>query len=251
MQDEEPSFRDISKSRPRPFERPDEEIIEQLNRSHRAAWLVLLGLLVCFVPSAILVFIGRAGVLPLAVGEYFGAAALVVWFLAAFLWIGRRMAPPPEANEERILRKRIDSIQNLWRWFTVLFVCTAFTTTFTTTFSLSRALARAGSLHLIAALIVGVTFVFAILLYVLAIFYGPGYLSGRLRVANDELARALHARAFKAGYLMLMFMLGGVLLATLYRPALTIPALCWVLYAGFAIPTLYYVILQWRIGSGD
>jgi hypothetical protein len=50
---------------------------------------------------------------------------------------------------------------------------------------------------------------------------------------------------------MLMFMLGGVLLATLYRPALTIPALCWVLYAGFAIPTLYYVILQWRIGSGD
>jgi hypothetical protein len=246
MQGEEPSFRDISKNRRRPFERPDEEIIEQLNRSHRAMWLVLLGLLVCFVPSAILVFIGRAGVLPLAVGEYFGAATLVVWFLAVFLWIGRRMAPPPEANEERILRKRIDSIQSFWRWFTVFFVCIAFTTTL----SLSGALERIHSSHPIPAFIVGVTFVFVILLYMLMTFYGPGYFNRSLRVANDELARALHARAFKAGYLVLMVMLGGVLLATLYRPALTIPALCWVLYAGFAIPTLYYVILQWRAGAG-
>jgi hypothetical protein len=243
MQGEGPSAKD---NRRRSFERPNDEILAQLKHSHRAMWFVLLGLLICLIASVVAVFAGRVGSVPLVVGEYFGAATLVVWFLAVFLWIGRRIAPPPEANEERILRTRIDSIQSVWRVMTVFFVFFAFTTTF----SVSGGLVRINPHHPALALFAGAVLVFVILLYMLAVFYGPGYLNSGLRIVNDELALALQARAFKAGYLVLMVMLGGALLADLYRPALIIPTLCWMLFAGFAMPTLYYVILQWRTGSG-
>jgi hypothetical protein len=228
------------------LERSDEEILNQLKHSHRAMWFMVLFLLVCLVLSAVLVFAGPVGV-SRATAEYFAAGALILWVLVAVFWFGRRIAPPPEANEERILRKRIDAMQNGWRLTMVFFVCMAFTTTF----SLSRALEHAHSLRPVAAMIVGSTLAFVLLLYSLAAFYGPGYLNVSLRIVNDELARALHARAFKAGYLALMVMLACALPTILYRPALVGPTLCWVLYAGFAIPTLYYVILQWRAGIGE
>lgn len=246
MQGERPSAGNIPNSRRRSFGRSDEEIIDQLKRSHRVAGFMLLGLLVCLVASVVLVFGGPAIAVPRAVGEYLAAATLIVWALAV-LRFSRRINPPPEANEERFLRKRIDAFQGTWRWLTVYIGGIAFTTTF----AISGGLQRTHSLHPPLAQFAGSIFVFVILLYSFGVFYGPGYLSGSFRIINDELARALHARAFKAGYLALMVMLGGVLLVALYRPALIIPALCWVLFAGFALPTLYYVILQWRTGSGD
>jgi hypothetical protein len=230
----------------RRFERPDEEILDQLKRSRRAGWFMLFGCLVCIVSSVVLVFLGRVGAIPPIAAEYSTAAIVIVWVLATIFRF-RHFPPPLEANEERILRKRIDSIQSVWRWLTVFCVGIAVMTTFGT----SRMLGPVNSSHPLLALFAGSTFVFVILLYSLMVFYGPGYLDGSYRVINDELARALHARAFKAGYLALMVMLGGVLLTVLYRPALTIPALCWTLFAGFAMPALYYVILQWRAGSGD
>jgi hypothetical protein len=38
----------------------------------------------------------------------------------------------------------------------------------------------------------------------------------------------------------------AALLATILRPDLALAALAWALYAGFALPTLYYVIADWR-----
>jgi hypothetical protein len=227
-------------------ERSDEEILAQIRRSHRAMWFVLLGLLLSLIASAAAVFAGRIGIVPPAAVEYFGAATLIVWFLAVFFPFSRRFNPPPEANEERILRKRIDAFESYWRVMAVALVFFAFTTTF----GISGSLVRLSSRYPVLALFGGGVLVLVVLLYMLAVFFGPGYLNSRLHVVNDELVRALHARAFKAGYLALMIMLGGALLAGLYRPALIIPTLCWVLFAGFAMPTLYYVILQWRAGAG-
>jgi hypothetical protein len=48
-----------------------------------------------------------------------------------------------------------------------------------------------------------------------------------------------------------MMLLGGVLLIELWRPDLTLRAVSWALYAGFALPALYYVIADWRASSGD
>ncbi|HTW33407.1 MAG TPA: hypothetical protein VMD53_02230 [Rhizomicrobium sp.] len=227
-------------------ERSDAEILEQLKRSQHAVWFVILSLMGCLVASGAVVFAGYVGAVPPVVGEYFGAATLIVWFLAVFLRLSRRINPPPEANEERILRKRIDALQSRWRLMAVFFVLFAFTTTF----SVSRALEQLSARYPALALLGGSIFVFVILLYALVAFYGPRYLDSNHRVINDELSHALLARALKAGYLLLMFMVGGVLLAILYRPALAVPVLCWALFAGFAMPTLYYVILQWRTGSG-
>ncbi|MEI9885991.1 MAG: hypothetical protein WDN08_05710 [Rhizomicrobium sp.] len=35
-------------------------------------------------------------------------------------------------------------------------------------------------------------------------------------------------------------------MATLWRPDFALASLAWALYAGFAVPALYYVIADWR-----
>jgi hypothetical protein len=229
------------------FERSDEEIIDQLKRNDRAGRFMILGFLVSLVSSIVLFLMGRFGAVPLAIAEYLAAAPLIVWVLATIFLFGRNFAPAPEANEERILRRRIDATQSVWRWIMVSSLFTALMTTVSTSVSLGRLNTR----YPLLALFAGASLAIVILVYSLAAFYGPRYLGRKYRFASDELDRALHARAFKAGYLAMMIMVAGALPAILYRPALTGPALCWLLFAGFAIPTLYYVILQWRAGSGD
>ena len=231
----------------RAFERSDEEIIDQLKRNDRAGRFMILGFLVSLVSSIVLFLMGRFGAIPLVVAEYLAAAPLIVWVLATIFLFSRKFAPTPEADEDRILRKRIDAIQSVWRWIMLSSVFTAFVTTCTTSFALGRPNIR----YPLVTLFVGTSLAIVILVYSLAAFYGPRYLGRKYRIASDELDQALHARAFKAGYLALMIMVAGTLPAILYRPALTGPALSWLLFAGFAIPTLYYVILQWRAGSGD
>lgn len=230
-----------------PFERSDEEIIDQLKRNDRAGWFMILGFLVSLVSSIVLFLMGRFGALPLAEAEYLATAPLVVWVLATIFLFGRNFAPTPEADEERILRRRIDATQSVWRWIMVSSLFTALMTTV----SISVSLGRLNTRYPLLALFAGASLAITILVYSLAAFYGPRYLGRKYRIASDELDRALHARAFKAGYLAMMIMVAGTLPAILYRPALTGPALCWLLFAGFAIPTLYYVILQWRAGAGE
>lgn len=230
----------------RSFERSDEEIIDQLKRNDRVSRFMILGFLVSLVSSIVLFLMGRFSAIPLVIAEYLAAAPLIVWVLATIFLFGRNFAPAPEANEEHILRKRIDAIQSVWRWIMVSAVCTASMTALSTSFALGRNVR-----YPLLAAFAGASLAVVMLLYSLAAFYGPRYLGPKYRVVSDELDRALHARAFKAGYLAMMIMVAGALPAILYRPALTGPALCWLLFAGFAIPTLYYVILQWRAGSGD
>ena len=242
MLGEEPSAKDSTR---RSFGRSDEEIIDQLKRNDRVSRFMILGFLVSLVSSIVLFLTGRFGAIPLAVAEYLATAPLIVWVLATIFVFGQNFAPAPEADEERILRRRIDATQSVWRWIMVSSVFTALMTTVSTSISLGRLNTR----YPLLALFAGASLAIVILVYSFAAFYGPGYLGRKYRIASDELDRALHARAFKAGYLVLMVMLGGALLADLYRPALIIPTLCWLLFAGFAIPTLYYVILQWRAGA--
>jgi hypothetical protein len=243
MQGERPSAKDHGR---RSFERSDEEILNQLKRNDRAGRFMILGFLTSLVSSIVLFLMGRFGAVPQVLAEYLAAAPLIVWVLATIYLFARNFAPAPEADEDRILRKRIDAVQSVWRWIMVSSVFTAFVTTSTTSFALGRNIR-----YPFLALIAGASLAIVILIYALAAFYGPGYLGRKYRLASDELDRALHARAFKAGYLAMMIMVAGVLPAILYRPALTAPALCWVLFAGFALPTLYYVILQWRAGVGE
>jgi hypothetical protein len=243
MQGERPSAKDRDR---RSFGRSDEEIIDQLKRNDRVSRFMIFGFLLSLVSSIVLFLMGRFGAVPPAIAEYLAAAPLIVWVLATIFLFGRKFAPTPEADEERILRKRIDAIQSVWRWIMLSSVFTAFVTTSTTSFALGRNIR-----YPLLALIAGASLAIVILIYALAAFYGPRYMGRKYRIASDELDRALHARAFKTGYLAMMIMVAGALPAILYRPALTAPALCWVLFAGFALPTLYYIILQWRAGVGE
>ncbi|MDR3454976.1 MAG: hypothetical protein P4L96_19610, partial [Rhodoferax sp.] len=58
----------------------------------------------------------------------------------------------------------------------------------------------------------------------------------------------LRARAARLGYWALMVAVASALLIAVWRPDLTLRVLAWALYAGFAIPALYYVIADWRAG---
>ena len=249
MQGEGPSAED---SRRRSFKRSDEEIIDQLKRNDRAGRFMILGFLVSLISSVVLVLMGRFGAVPRVVAEYLAAAPLIVWVLATIFLFGRQFAPAPEADEERILRRRIDSIQSRWRWIIVVAVFTAFTTTFSTSFALGRPNIRYPLLAPFAGASLAVVILCASQLA--ALLWSPAARAATHSDCRRANFRSAPARARLQGRISCDDDHGcrrasGV--SCIKSPRLTGPALCWLLFAGFAIPTLYYVILQWRAGAGE
>jgi hypothetical protein len=96
------------------------------------------------------------------------------------------------------------------------------------------------------ALVFGVI-AFLVFVLVAVLSVGPG-INGR-EFINDEFVSALRARTMRFAYMLTMLLLVGVLLVVLWWPELTLTALCWALYAGFALPAIYYVIADWRAAS--
>jgi hypothetical protein len=91
---------------------------------------------------------------------------------------------------------------------------------------------------------IGMIGLFSVLMMV-----GPGWFSRELHaILNDDFIRDLRARAMRLGYLTMMVAVTAALLTAIWRPDFALPALAWALYAGFAIPTLYYIIADWRAG---
>ncbi len=229
----------------------DDEIIAKLNAIDRSvgwAVLALVGTLVTLLAVfAGAFFTGHAALLQsegvqIAVGILFAAAIFVL-----ALRIGQRSQPQAylESMEPRILRRRIDAHHRYWRW--TLLSCIF--TSFWSAMSLGHAFAHVGPDNRFWALLAGAMFIPVIALFSAMLIVGPGWISRDMhRILNDDFIRALRGRAERLGYAALMIAVAGALLVAIWRPALTLPVLSWALYAGFAIPALYYVIADWRAG---
>jgi len=229
----------------------DDEIIAKLNASDRAvAWMVVALVVVPVMLIAIFAgafFTGHAALLQ-SEGVQIAVSILVVAGILFFIQrLGRRYQPEAylESMEPRILRRRIDAHHRYWRWTLVTCLFSASCTTL----SFSRTLANIARPNQTWAFFMAGTIIFTIALFSTIVMIGPGWFSRDMHaILNDDFIRALRGRAERLGYVTLMIALAGVLIVAIWRPTLTLPALCWALYAGFAIPALYYVIADWRAG---
>jgi len=213
--------------------------------ARRMAW-VLLGAPVllaaafatAFATGHVALFQSQAG--QIVIGVLFAASILYVVSLA-----GQRFRPDiyVDASDPRIVRRRIDAHQRNWR----LFLCSGILFTLPSFLSFGTAFHRLEHLDRFLALLGGGSLIATISVYLAPLMIGPGWLDRELRgILNDEFMRDLRGRAMRLGYLIMMVAVAAALMVALWRPDLALGSLAWALYAGFAIPSLYYVIGDWR-----
>lgn len=210
----------------------------------RAVWVLIIGLALLFAVTAALGFTGHAALVLSLWGQTATAVygcALLVYFIVT---MSRSYDPSIATDDPRFIRRRIDEYQGRWRWTILLqiFMIFPFFAFLPQTFWVfgSHPFMRALLCAIVALLII-------ILIFLLLV--GPG-IAGR-ELLNDEFVAALRARTMRFAYIVAMLLLGAVLVIVLWWPGLTLRAVSWALYAGFAIPALYYVIADWRASSAD
>lgn len=139
------------------------------------------------------------------------------------------------------LRQHIDEHHRRWRFLTCALLCFALNGTLWTS-EIVAPLKPAAVMRLGAH-------VFMLLMLALLVCFGPGFLRKVYReTLNDELTRALRARALRLGYLTAIVVLAASFLLTVYNPVITTAVMSWGLFSTIAVPALYFVILDWRAG---
>lgn len=230
----------------------DDEIIAQWKASTRAmwrlVWILIGGLALVVGVIAVALLTGHAELVMSFRGQVAFAVALVVLFVITFVGIAKYYKPPPEIANPRIVRRQIDVHHRRWR---IILGVNLFTT-FVCVFNLSRVLPSPAAVGSMWPLAVGFCVALLPILFAFVLSVGPGWQGmaepGLSEILDDEFVRNLRARTMRFGYVLLMVLMGAVLLTGIVNPALTLPALCWALFAGFAVPTLYYIVADWRAG---
>ena len=228
----------------------DVEIIARERRSYRRGLALFpVGLLLALAVMAGFSWAQDSGFVP----KWFSESALEPITLALVISLLIVLAfrifarPPKEAMSERILRKQIDDHQKRWRFLYILIAIMAIVLG---TLPLSPHFRSPGvnsTLWLPHA-----SFVFVALMSALIICFGPGFLNASFRNAmNDELTRALRARASRLGFLIAVAGMGASYLVALYKPEWSVFVLSPVIAAAIAVPALYFVILDWRAGRNS
>jgi len=219
-----------------------------LRKRWHAFWVFAIGLALLLAVVAALTFTGHAALALSTWGQTITAVyavTLLVYFIAM---MSRSYVPSVETDDPRFLRRRIDEYQRRWRWTILgqIFLtapCFAYLPLMFLVF---------GSAPFMRAVVVFIIFALIIIL-VFLLLAGPGLQGTSLGLTpdllNDEFITALRARMMRFAYILTMLLLGTVLVIDLWRPDLTLRALCWALYASFALPALYYVIADWRAAS--
>jgi hypothetical protein len=187
-----------------------------------------------------------------------GGAVVVVLggMLLTFIWIRRRNAVPPEAQSERILRRQIDEYQKRERLLLIMFSLIALLWCIGPV-NIGRSMANShlpqnmASLAAFMRWFMPAVFVCCTFLTALILSFGQGFAGKRAHVLNDELTRALRARATRIGYLIAFPGLGAAYLVALYRPEWSTLVLPPVIAAAIALPSLYFVFVEWRAGCNS
>ena len=217
----------------------------------RALWVFIIGLALLFAVVAALTFTGHAALVLSIWGQTITAVYAVALLTYFVVTMSRSYIPSIEAGGSRLMRRRIDEFQGRWRW-QILLQVVAVLPFFA---YLPQVFWVFGSAHPFMRAVVALLVFELMLTLVFLLSAGPGLQGMAPGLApdllNDEFVTALRARMMRFAYVLTMLLLGGVLVVFLWRPDLTLRALCWALYASFAVPALYYVIADWRASSAD
>jgi hypothetical protein len=233
----------------------DDEIIAQWKASTRAMWRLVwiltggLTLVVGVIAAALLT--GHAEL----VMSFWGQVAFAVWlavlFAITFVGIAKYYKPPPEIANPRLVRRLIDAYQRRWRWIILLGIFI----TFVSLRNLTNFFRDAPAPQSIADVLITASIIVAVTMFVLVLAAGPGWQGmgepGMSEILNDEFVQSLRARTMRFGYIVAMLLISAVLLIAVWRPDLTLKALCWSMFAGYALPALYYVIADWRASRAN
>jgi len=233
----------------------DDKILARIKTSDRMMWRVVWvltgGIALVAVVIATALFTGHAGLVTSLWGQSITAAVVGGLFVYAAVVAGKYHVSPIEADNPRLVRRRIDAYQRRWRWVILLNIFT----TFTFVMGVPRMVTPLGGAHQFLPMLIGAVAAGLMLMMAIILSAGPAWQGmaqpGARELLNDEFASALRARTMRFGYILMMFLLGAVLVVALWQPDLTLTALAWALYAGFAVPALYYVIADWRASFGD
>jgi hypothetical protein len=238
----------------------DEDILDRFQKRERMLWRMLWGLLgglaLLFTATAAAIFSGHGALVTDMRGRTVIAAFLGALFVYVFATIGRYAfqrsgIERPEADSPRLLHGRLDIYQRRWRRLVLLYVLTNSVAVMV----LPRALPLLRAAHQWPlSMGIGAAFAGSMLLSAFILSAGPRWESmafGAPEIPSDEFDSALRARAMRFGYRLLMLLLCSALLVALWQPDLSLTALTWALYAGFAVPALYYLIGDRRASRGD
>jgi hypothetical protein len=233
----------------------DDEILNRIKTRDRVTWRMLWGLMsgiaLVLAATAAAIFSGHAALVTGMRGRIVTAAVLGALFVYALVTIVRGSMRPVKADGPRFVHCRMDIYQRRRRQTILLNVFVMFFAIM----SLSelppvlRATHQQPLLLGVGALIAGYMLMLVVLLSA-----GPRWQStvpGAGELPNDEFDSALRARTMRLGYILAMLLLGAVLLVALWQPDLTRTALCCALYAGYAVPALYYLVADGRASRGD
>jgi len=206
----------------------------------RAVWVLIVGSALLFAVIAALDVTGHAALVLSRGGQTITAVYAGALFIYFIVMMSRYYVPSIEAEGRRLIRRKIDVYQRRWRWTILLQI---FLTIPFFVF-LPQVFLVFGSAHPFMRTILCAIVALLMTILVFLLLVGPG-LGGR-ELLNDEFVTALRARTMRFAYVLTMLLLGTVLFIALWRPDLTLTALSWALYAGFAVPALYYVVADWR-----
>lgn len=210
------------------------------NLKQRRFWLLLYAAIWAPVNIAAGVF---AGLHPkLSPGGWWVFAAISALFFAGFLLLERRLRLPASFWNERVVAGRIDKAQRgraILLWLSVLLMfCGAPAFLLATEHQLDRNSTAADVFHWLEAA--------AFLVVGLAAFFGVGYDKPFKTALNDELTRALRAKALHSGFFVLLAGAFAAYLVGLTHPRLTVLAMPLVIMGSIAAATIHFAILDRR-----
>lgn len=225
----------------------DDEIIAQQKRNIRYG--VILGAVVGLLMGG-LVFLAasglRSGFLARLGMSRFVENALVYFpmIVLAGVWIFfLRQLFVAKAPPEGFSRRHVDHYQTLQRWGLLIFVFVL------GIICLSHALHPQAWAFGPSSWLGATLFPLIVLFGACFVVIGTGFLNPHYRAAiTDELYLTLRAKAAKAGYVLTMLLLAADNLIAGVWPGWIARAIPASIFAGFAVPALYLVWLEWRAG---
>lgn len=230
----------------------DDDILAKLDANDRAtSRMALILLSAAFAPVALYAAAYLSGEVTLvqSEGAQIAIGGLFVMVLVfVFAGFGRRFRPvaSSDANDPRIVRRRIDAHHRYWRLMLVSWLGMTIGLLPLVTVT-GRALGALGQAHSLLAIAAAAAMIAPIVLFSLLVIAGPGRGNRELRaILNDEFVRQLRDRTIRLGYFTMLAAVSAGILASVWRPDLALLVLWWSLYAGFVVPALYYVIADWR-----
>ncbi len=233
-------------------QKSDDEIIAKLNTNDRAmgrmALVLMSATLVLVAIYATAYLTGEVTLLQSEGGQIAIGGVFLVAVAFAFAGFARRIRPvaQSDANDPRIVRRRIDAHHRDWRLMQVSWLVMILGLLPTVTMT-GRTLGALSLTHHLLAIAAAAAMITPIVLFSLLALVGPGCFNRELHtILNDDFVRQLRARTARLGYITMMLSVSASILATAWRPDLALQALGWSLCAGFAVPALYYVIADWR-----